>query len=257
MSSDPGAVFLMYHELELAGRQLCQSDPGYIRYILSAGEFSRQMRLVRELGLRGSSVSEALNFSSPAIAITFDDGCETDLISAAPVLQELGFGATFFVVTGWIGKPGFLSKSQLRELARSGFEIGCHSRTHAYLSDLDDAGLQIEIGQAKVELEQMLGLPVEHFSCPGGRYDSRVSLTAMSSGYRTVSTSIPRINSPAADKFSLGRVAVTRDIDSSAFQRMCRGESLWTLALRSRVRDRAKSLMGNRVYDRVRALLLK
>lgn len=247
----------MYHELELPGRQLCQSDPGYLRYILTADEFSRQMNDVRELGLVGTSVSGALRYSSPRVAITFDDGCETDLISAAPVLQGLGFGATFFVVTGWIGKPGFLSQTQLRQLAESGFEIGCHSRTHAYLSDLDDAGLQIEIGQAKVELEQMLGRTVEHFSCPGGRYDARVSRVAMSSGFQTVSTSVPRVNSAAADRFSLGRVAVTREMTPPAFRSICQGKLPWKLALGGNVRDRAKNLLGNRVYDRVRALLLK
>jgi hypothetical protein len=31
--------FLMYHELELAGRKLCQSEPGYVRYILPLEAF--------------------------------------------------------------------------------------------------------------------------------------------------------------------------------------------------------------------------
>ena len=33
-------VFLMYHELELPGRRLCQSEPGYVRYILAAEHVS-------------------------------------------------------------------------------------------------------------------------------------------------------------------------------------------------------------------------
>src|SRR5690242_17761642 len=35
---------------------------------------------------RGVSVSEALEFSPNSVAITFDDGCETDLLAAAAVL---------------------------------------------------------------------------------------------------------------------------------------------------------------------------
>jgi len=41
--------------------------------------------------------------------------------------------------------------------------------THAYLTDLDDRGLQREIADAKAQLEEILGKTVEHFSCPGGR----------------------------------------------------------------------------------------
>jgi len=33
MAASP-IVFLMYHELELPGRKLSQSEPGYVRYIL-------------------------------------------------------------------------------------------------------------------------------------------------------------------------------------------------------------------------------
>lgn len=256
MPRNPSTVFLMYHELELPGRPLCQSDPGYVRYIIWADEFSAQMRQIRDLSLRGVSVTEALNFANPAVCITFDDGCETDLTSAAPILKDLGFGATFYVCSGFIGKPGYLSIAELRELQRQGFEIGCHSMSHPYLPDLDDAGLQREIGDAKVMLEQMLGVPVQHFSCPGGRYDGRVLQVAKQAGFLTVATSIPRANAPACDLFQLGRVAITRGMDED-FRRVCRGKSLWKAELTMNIRDGVKKLLGNRMYDRVRGLLLR
>ena len=54
-----GIVFLMYHELELPGRPLCQSEPGYVRYILSETTFRSQMEWLRQNGWQGLSVSEA------------------------------------------------------------------------------------------------------------------------------------------------------------------------------------------------------
>ena len=73
-------VFLMYHELELAGRKLCQSEPGYVRYILPLEVFREQMEWLKQSGLRGLNVTEALRFpAEPSVCITFDDGCETDL----------------------------------------------------------------------------------------------------------------------------------------------------------------------------------
>ena len=247
----------MYHELELPGRSLCQSDPGYVRYILSADEFAMQMQQLSELGFRGLNVSDALTFSTPAVAITFDDGCETDLISAAPILKQHAFGATFFVVSGFVGKQGFLSQTQLRELADLDFEIGCHSMTHPYLSDLDEAGLRREIVDAKIALEQMIGKPVQHFSCPGGRYDSRAMRVAKSAGYLTVSTSVPRANTIATDKLSLGRVAITRGMGAEEFRQTCSAQSLWKRHARSVLRNSVKRIVGNALYDRLRASLLK
>jgi len=257
MAPDNATVFLMYHELELPGRALCQSEAGYVRYILSADQFADQMQQVSALHLHGVSVSEALKFSGHAVCITFDDGCETDLLVAAPLLKRCNFGATFFVVSGFVGRPGYLSQLQVRELAALGFEVGCHSMTHPYLPDLDDAGLHYEITEAKTVLEQILGKSVEHFSCPGGRYDSRAMRVAKAAGYATVSTSVPHANTTGTDRFSLGRVAITRGIKSSEFQPLCRGESLWKLHVRGELRNGAKRLLGNTVYDRLRSSLLK
>jgi peptidoglycan/xylan/chitin deacetylase (PgdA/CDA1 family) len=257
MSPAQPIVFLMYHELELPGRSLCQSDAGYVRYILSADEFAMQMQQLSDLGFLGLNVSDALTFSTPAVAITFDDGCETDLIRAAPILKQHALGATFFVVSGFVGKQGFLSQTQLRELADLDFEIGCHSMTHPYLSDLDEAGLQREIVDAKIALEQMIGKPVQHFSCPGGRYDSRAMRVAKNAGYLTVSTSVPRANTIATDKLSLGRVAITRGMGAEEFRQTCSAQSLWKLHARSELRNRVKRILGNALYDRLRASLLK
>ena len=252
----PSIVYLMYHELALPGRPLCQSEPGYVRYVLDVAEFEGQMAAIREMGFRGVNVSEALRFPSHAVAVTFDDGCETDLLSAAPILEKFNFGATFYVVTGSVGKPGCLSLSQLRELKDGGFEIGCHSMTHPYLSDLDEAGLQREIAEAKTQLEQMLGSPVEHFSCPGGRSDARAVQVARSAGFHTVATSLPRANTSSTDRFALGRVAMKRGLKLGEFRNLCRGRGLWTIELSGGLRDRAKRMLGNTTYDRLRGLLL-
>ncbi len=142
-------VFLMYHELELPGRKPVQSEPGYVRYILPIDTFRSQMQWLKSSGFSGLSVSEAVRYPQEAsVCITFDDGCETDLIAAAPVLREFGFRATFYLTAGFLGTPGYQGGDQVRELDALGFEIGCHSMTHPYLSDLSDAELGREIVDA-------------------------------------------------------------------------------------------------------------
>lgn len=250
-------VFLMYHELEAAGRPLSQGTPGYLRYIVREKEFHAQMKQLRDHGWRGVSVSEALLFNPQTTAITFDDGCETDLLFAAPILHELNFRATFYITTGFVGKAGYLTPPQLRELSSLGFEIGCHSMTHAYLSDLDDAGLRREIIDSKIQLEQLTGNPVEHFSCPGGRYDRHTIAMVQNEGYRTMATSNSFSNSSATDYFQLGRVPVMRETTLRNFKSYCYGRGLLRLRLRESLRQTAKRLLGNTLYDRLRASALE
>lgn len=256
--TDPGIVFLMYHELELPGRALCQSEPGYLRYVLREDSFRAQMQWLQKNGWRGSSVGEALqNPAAKAVAITFDDGCETDLLSAAPILKENGFNATFYVTAGFIGKPGYLSPQQPRELSNLGFEIGCHSMTHAYLNDLDEAALLLEIVEAGQRIEQMIGRKVEHFSCPGGRYSERARKIARETGYKSLATSRACLNLPSTDPFLLGRVAVLRGLNEAAFAAICDGSALAKIRRNHFLRGAARKLLGNTLYDRFRARMLQ
>ena len=250
-------VFLMYHELELPGRPLCRTEPGYVRYVLTATKFLAQMEWLKTSGWRGLSVTEALTFDGTnVVAMTFDDGSETDLTTAATVLKERGFSATFYATAGFIGTKGYMSSAQLRQLSERGFEIGSHSMTHQYLSDLDDAGLHEEIFDSKARLEEMTGKPIHHFSCPGGRYDRRVATAAHEAGYMTVATSRARANSRSSDPYALGRVAIMRDTPLPDFQNICAGRGLWRVQLGDSLRNGAKQVLGNRSYDVVRERIL-
>jgi peptidoglycan/xylan/chitin deacetylase (PgdA/CDA1 family) len=255
--SERSIVFLMYHELEIPGRPICQDEPGYARYVLPESGFRTQIEYLKANAWQGLSVGQALQFPAErGVAITFDDGCETDLTTAAPILRQAGFDATFFITSGKLGTAGYLSFAQLKELSAQGFEIGCHSMTHPYLTDLDESGLRREICDAKTQLEQIIGRAVEHFSCPGGRYDQRVVDTARNAGYRSVSTSNIHVNSPATDVFALGRVAMLRDISLDSFVAICAGTSLSGMRAQGTIRATVRRMLGNSIYDRIRATLL-
>jgi peptidoglycan/xylan/chitin deacetylase (PgdA/CDA1 family) len=206
---------------------------------------------------RGLNVSEALRYpSEPSVCITFDDGCETDLIAAAPVLREFGFNATFYLTTGFLGTPGYLNAGQVRDLDAQGFEIGCHSMTHPYLSDLAEPELKREIVDAKLQIEQIVGHPIEHFSCPGGRYDQRTLQIAREAGFATVANSQYYANSSTTSHYELGRVGLLRDVTLDQFIANCHGRGLWKKRLPYQVRRSAQRMLGNQAYDRLRAALL-
>jgi len=247
----------MYHELELSGRKLCQSEPGYVRYILPLDTIRKQLDWMKKSGIRGLNVSEALRYPvEPSVCITFDDGCETDAIAAAPLLREFGFNATFYLTAGFLGTPGYLSTDQVRDLDSQGFGFGCHSMTHAYLSDLPEPELKREIVDAKLQIEQIVGHPIEHLSCPGGRFDRRTLEMARRAGFRTVANSLFHANSSRTSPYDLGRVAMLRDMSLTEFAATCHGQGLWKKRLQHRVRRGAQRLLGNLRYDRLRKSLL-
>ncbi len=251
-----GTVCLMYHEIELPGRELADSDPGYTRYAVSLDGFREQMKFLKSAGTPGINVTQMLSNPGTGVALTFDDGCETDLVAAAPLLKDFGFQATFYITVGFLGKRGFMSTLQARELCQADFEIGCHSLTHPYLTDLDTAGLELEIAGAKKQLEDIVGREVTHYSCPGGRWDERVVGVAKRAGYESVATSQVGVNRPGCDRFSLSRNAVQRETGSVDFEALASGAGLWSKQFRNRTLQLVQRTMGNAAYNRLRSAIL-
>lgn len=252
-----GTTFLMYHELALPNREMCHREPGYTRYVVPASDFSGQMERLKREGWYVKNVSQAIqSYDGKSVCVTFDDGCETDLLSAAPLLKELGFSATSYITVGFLGQSGYLSHAQVRSLSTLGVEIGCHSLTHPYLPDVDDAQLHEETAQAKDRLEQIAGGPVEHFSCPGGRWDRRVVAAVKSARFRTMATSRTGMNFAGTDPFGLGRVAILQGASEESVIAACSGRGLLGTQLKERARELVQRTLGNSTYDSLRALLL-
>lgn len=87
------------------------------------------------------------------IAITIDDGPDgSGTAGYLALLKEFGLRATFFVVGQNVAQHG----NQLTEMAALGCEIGNHSYTHGYLSELTAEALQIELAQTAEAVERFL-----------------------------------------------------------------------------------------------------
>jgi peptidoglycan/xylan/chitin deacetylase (PgdA/CDA1 family) len=123
------------------------------------------------------------------VKITFDDGNASDVELALPALRRRGLTATFFVVAGRIGTPGFLDRAGIRALADAGMKVGCHGMRHRPWRSLDERSLHEELVDARRMLEAIVGQPVTTAACPYGSYDRRVLRGLRRSGYRRVYTS--------------------------------------------------------------------
>ena len=84
--------------------------------------------LLLSLPLVGATVQSV---PDKLVVLTFDDAVKSHRTFVAPLLKELGFGATFFVTHKWMDdRTNFMTWEEIGEIHQMGFEIGNHSWTH-------------------------------------------------------------------------------------------------------------------------------
>jgi alpha-L-rhamnosidase len=106
--------------------------------------------------------------------LTFDDGNKSDIAFVAPLLERLGFGATFFVNRGQDGNGGpRLSWKDMRELHKLGFEIANHTLNHPNLVSLSADEVRRELASLTLLMgEHGVPRPVS-MAYPGGHHDRK------------------------------------------------------------------------------------
>jgi len=123
------------------------------------------------------------------IAITFDDGNLSDLEIAAPALAAKGLSAHFFVLTGRLETPGYLSANDLRRLRDMGFIIGTHGQDHLSWPDQSSEVLHREIHTSRDRLQDILGTEITQAAVPFGNYNRNVLAALKAAGFTAVWTS--------------------------------------------------------------------
>lgn len=127
-----------------------------------------------------------------AFAITVDDGGASYHSLLADRLEARGWRGHCFMCTGMIGRRGFLTGRELRELDARGHLIGSHSATHpTRFSACSPDRMREEWRRSRCELEDVLGHDVRTASLPGGYFSSEVAVAAAESGVRVLFTSEP------------------------------------------------------------------
>src|ERR1041385_3044418 len=108
-------------------------------------------------GANPCSAAAAQAVPDKLVVLTFDDAVKSHRTFVAPLLKELGFGATFFITHRWMDdQTNFMTWQEIAELQQMGFEIGNHSWTHADFSSPKHANrLSGELYLVDRELDQV------------------------------------------------------------------------------------------------------
>jgi peptidoglycan/xylan/chitin deacetylase (PgdA/CDA1 family) len=155
-------------------------------------------------------------------AITFDDGLEDIIDNALPELEKRGIPSTIFIITDLLGsmrnwehrggedtsEVKVMSREQLLGLPSDLVRIGSHTKTHAFLPNLEDDKARREISESRTNLETLLKGDVKMFSLPYGAYNANIIKECREAGYERVFTGLPVFAFSQPGEFVTGRVVV-------------------------------------------------
>lgn len=125
------------------------------------------------------------------ISVTFDASWGGDkTLKILDLLDEYNAKATFFLVGIWVDKYPELVK----EIAERGHEIGNHSDTHAYFTQISDSKIRTEMDSCSDKIEALTGVRPTLFRPPYGDYNSKVVTIVRDEGYECVQWSIDSLD---------------------------------------------------------------
>lgn len=194
--------------------------------VVAPSSFAWQMKMLRLMGYKGLSMRDLEPYLKgdkvgKVVGITFDDGYRNNVEYALPVLQQQGFTATCYGVSGLIGGTnswdrGIVAEKPLMSLQDwqrwrdAGMDVGSHTRTHAKLTELPADDARTQIADSKRELEQAIGCEVRHFCYPYGWHRAEHQQMAREAGYATATTTHRGRVQAGADPYTLRRIMVAR-----------------------------------------------
>lgn len=185
---------LCYHKIER------RRELGVTR--LSPARFAAQVQTLARDGWRALSLAHfaaVVRGDIPdhdrTLLITFDDAYRGLRDHAFPVLRDVGFPATCFVITDYAGRLNrwdvayggrrfaHLAWRDIDVWSGRGIAFGSHSATHPRLSWVDDAQLADELVRSRCDLAAALGMAPAAIAYPFGSVTDRVTRAAVDAGY--------------------------------------------------------------------------
>ena len=184
--------------------------------------FARQMTALANAGWRTLTLPEFVQSRTTyderrTFLLTFDDGYAALADHAYPILADLGFTATTFLITDYVGKTNtwdvrytwdrlpHLDWSTVQLWRGRGFEFASHGATHRRLTWLDDASVLDDLRRARDVLVARVGPEAGRaIAYPFGAVDRRIARLAREAGYELGFGGVKA----TGDRLNLARVPV-------------------------------------------------
>ena len=170
-SDDKGILSLMYHRF---------NENRYPSTNIQMDVFKQQIEIIKDLKYEFYNPKDLeKNFYDikikKRILITIDDAFSSFYENAWPYLKKEKIPFILFVSTKTVGKNGYMTWSQIKELEKETIVfIGNHSHAHDYLVDLKNDDFIIDINTANKIFINNLGYNPIFFSYPFGEYSNSI-----------------------------------------------------------------------------------
>jgi peptidoglycan/xylan/chitin deacetylase (PgdA/CDA1 family)/nucleoid-associated protein YgaU len=179
---------LVYHNIS-------SEDRGKLS--IAVRKFETQMRALHAAGFQTVSLGDFLEYTTgrrqlprKSVLLTFDDGYRSFAQYARPILKDLGFTATLFVYSNFVGGGGGLSWTDLRAMVTQGFDVQAHSKSHGNLRRTEEESQDAYAKRMEAELaypaelfRKNLGRPSDVLAYPYGDTDEEVIQHVVKHGY--------------------------------------------------------------------------
>ena len=199
---------LMYHYIDYSRNSITVSPENFLK----------QMAYLYKNNYKAISLDELVQetkakkmFNRKSVVITFDDGYEDNYIYALPILKRYNFSAAIFLISGMVGKKGYLNWRQIKDMQGQGILFGAHAtKYNTYLPDLEqDEDLIMEIEGSKIDIERQIKTKVDYFSYPIGGFNDKIKDMVKISGYKGACTTNRGRDRLNRDVFELNRIKMT------------------------------------------------
>jgi peptidoglycan/xylan/chitin deacetylase (PgdA/CDA1 family) len=202
---------LCYHQIRTPTSADSAADR---QYIVRASVLDQQLQALAHAGytpVNGEDyvahMARGAKLPPKPILLTFDDASGGQYARALPILKKHHFKATFFVMTVVLGKPGWMTRGQVRALDRAGMTIGAHTYDHKAVPEYTAADYQTQFTEPGRELRKIVGHKVELFAYPFGSYSASAIRPMFSAGYRAAFQLADKLD-PKHPLWSIRRIIV-------------------------------------------------
>lgn len=166
---------LCYHHI----REFKAGDSENMKsYSVTPAAFAAQMKMLADSGYHTVLPDELYNylaFGAPLpekpVMLTFDDTDLEQYVLGATEMKKHGFKGVFFIMTIAIGKPRYMSKEQIKELADDGHSVDCHTWDHHMVTKYTGDDWDIQLVKSRKTITDITGKPVEYFAYPFGLWN--------------------------------------------------------------------------------------
>lgn len=209
---------LMYHHI----KEPLSPKRDRIDYGLSVtpSSFNQQMSSLASHGFSTIAVDQIFKpDQNKKISLTFDDGYKDIITNAYPIMQQYNYTGTVFIITAFIGRDGYLSSDDIKQLLASGWTLGSHTVSHPELNRLNSETASLEINSSKSQLESIFDVHITTICYPAGKYSKEIMDQVENAGYAFATTTKYGVQNSLPNRFQIKRLRISGSDDLISFER--------------------------------------